>query len=351
MSYRQNYRAAVPYSGRISYSYPASQSGGSGTASYSGEVAVNVTINVNTNPFDGSVHTCNNTIDALTDAVVVMNAAQCAAIQETTRNVSKSLIDGFFGTIKTELSQQLQALDSAIKAGLGLIQEQGKAVSAQKNTMETDFNRIRSRYSTLFADLDNECYKRIYALDKNAFTLSEKAQKQLINEQTSNAAALSILEMQEESSSKMFLLISNLNRKVKEVLKTVHDYITQESRITALVDSFLFHEAPKEEAWAYIPAIWLESDNIDGNVKSHETFTVEYLEEKQKKQIAEKTDIFCSSDSSWHSISSEERDALHKEFTLLAEKYFEAKTGNTEQRVYKTMLSLWRNADLSSLMG
>ncbi|MDR1074447.1 MAG: hypothetical protein LBL45_12400 [Treponema sp.] len=349
MSYRRNYRASVPYSGRLSYSYPASQSGGSGSASYSGEVAVNVTINVDTSPFDGSVHNCNKTIDALTNSVVVMNAAQCAAIQETTQKIAKSLTDGFFGAIKTELSQQLQALDSAIKAGLGLIQEQGKAVSAQKNAMEVDFNRISSRYVALFMDIDDECYKRIYALDKNAFMLSEKVQKRLVSEQTSDSAALSALEMREEASSKMVLLISNLNRKAKQVLKTLHEYITQESRVTALVDSFLFNEARREKTPVYVPALWLEYDDMGGGAEYRETFAPEYLDQAQKKRIAEKTDAFCSGNSSWRSISAEEKEALHRAFAILAEKHFETKTSDAEQRVYKTTLSLWQNSDVLSL--
>jgi hypothetical protein len=333
----------------VSYNYPASQSGGSGTAFYSGEVPVNVTINVDTGPFDGSVQNCNKTIDALTHSVVVMNAAQCAAIQETSQKVSKSLIDGFFGAIKTELSQQLQALDSAIKAGLGLIREQGKAVSAQKNTMEIDFNRISSRYVALFADLDDECYKRIYALDKNAFMLSEKVQKKLVSEQTSNSAALSALEMGEDASSKILLLISNLNRKAKQVLKTLHEYITQESRLTALVDSFLFEEERQEKTPVYIPVLWSERDEIDGSAEYHETFASEYLDQAQKKHIAEKTDAFCSVNSSWRPLSAEEKESLHRAFAVLAEKHFETKTGDTEQRVYKTTLSLWQNSDLLSL--
>ncbi|MDR2448167.1 MAG: hypothetical protein LBD58_12920 [Treponema sp.] len=349
MSYRRNYRASVPYSGRVPYSYPASQNGGSGTASYSGEVAVNVTINVDTDPFDGSVHNCNKTIDALTHSVVIMNAAQCAAIQETTRKVSKSLIDGFFGAIKTELSQQLQALDSAIKAGLGLIHEQGKAVSAQKNSMEIDFNRISSRYVALFANLDDECYKRVYALDKNAFMLSENVQKKLVSEQTSDSAALSALEMGEEASSKIFLLISSLNRKAKHVLKTLHEYITQEARLTALVDSFLFNEKRQEKTPVYVPVLWSEGDEIGGVAECHETFAPEYLDQAQKKRIAEKTGAFCSANSSWRSLSAEEKESLHRAFAVLAEKHFETKTSDAEQRVYKTTLSLWQNSDLLSL--
>jgi hypothetical protein len=46
-----------------------------------------------------------------------------------------------------------------MNAGLGLLREQNKAVGDTKNTMETDYNRISSRYNSLFENIDNECYK------------------------------------------------------------------------------------------------------------------------------------------------------------------------------------------------
>jgi hypothetical protein len=351
MSYKQTYSANIPYSGTISYTYPASKNGGSSSVSYHDEVPLNVTINVNTNPFDSSVDKCNKTIDRLTGSVVAMNAAQSAAIRQTAKEVSKSLIDGFFGVINTELSQQLQALDSAIKASLGLIQEQSRAVSAQKNVMETDYNRISSRYLVLFADLDNECYKRIYALDKQSFYLSEKAQKQLLIEQGANAAALSLLGILEESSSKMFLLVSRLNRKVKEVLKTLREYITQEHRLNSLVNSFLFNEAAPENTPVYVPIICSETDAVDSGTANREIFMPEYLGGEQKKAIAGKTGAIYTNNSVWRPLDAGEKETLNKEFNALTEQYFEAKTSEIEQRVYKTMLSLWQNSNQLSLGG
>ena len=264
MSYSENYYADIPYSGSVSYSYPASEHGGSGSAHFSGSVPVNVTIDVNTHPFDGSVSRFNTSIDALSASVVAMHAAQCAAIQQTAKEVSGSVINGFFGFINVELSQQLSALDSAIKAAFGLIAEQNNAVTEIKNTMEGDYNRISSRYVRLFDDLDTECHKRIYALDKQSFNLSEKVQKQLLSESPSNTAALNLLGMEEVNSSKTFLFVSAINRTASEVLRTLHEYINQESSINSLINSLLFdEEIAKDETGNKIPfcvpAIWTES--------------------------------------------------------------------------------------------
>jgi hypothetical protein len=349
MSYSESYSASVPYSGSVSYSYPASQNGGSGTAHFSGSVPVNVTINVNTAPFDGSVDRFKTSIGALGASVAAMHAAQCAAIQQTASEISTSLINGFFGTINTELSQQLQALDSAIKAGFGLIQQQGKAVTDKKNVMEGDYNRISSRYLKLFADLDNECYKRIYALDRQSFTLSEKVQKQLLSESSSDAAAMNLLGIEELSSSKTLVFASSLNRKALEVLKTLHDYITQEFRINSLINTFLFNEEAGDPLSISIPVIWSESDMPEGGAVNRECFISDQVDPQGKQAITEKVNMFCSGASSaWKALEEQEKESLNREFNTLAESYFSG-AGEETERVYRTMLSLWQNAQMSSL--
>ena len=232
MSYRQHFYDSIQVSGSTSVSYPASQNGGTLHVPYSRNVSVDITVDVETDSFDNSVTHCNRSLDVLTGSVVAMNAAQCAVIQQTAKDVSQSLINGFFGTIRMELSQQLQALDSAIKAGFGLIEEQGKAVSEQKRTLETDYNRISSRYLAIFRDLDDECHKRIYALDKNSFNLSQNVQKKLLVETGANISAKNLLGIEEECSSRSMMTVSRVNRLARDVLETLQNYINQERTMT-----------------------------------------------------------------------------------------------------------------------
>jgi len=350
MSYSRNYHTSVHYSGSVSYTYGASEHGGSGTAHYSGSVPVNVTINVNTAPFDGSVAHFNKSVDFLTGSVVAMKTAQCMAIKQTSEEVSTALINGFFGTIKTEISQQLQALDSAIKAVFGLLIQQGKAVSDKKNVMEGDYNRISSRYIRLFADLDNECYKRIYALDKQSFNLSEKVQKKLLSESTSDAAANNLLSLEEVASSKTIIFISSLNRKVLDVMKTLYDYIMQETRINSLIESFLSNEETDGNISMDIPVIWSETDMLDGKASARDCHIPDYVESAVKSAITAKVDGYCSGSpqDSWKKTEEGEKTAINREFNTLAESTF-AGADETSQRVYKTMMTLWQNAESVSL--
>ena len=353
MSYRQNYRATVSYHGSVNVSYPASQNGGNKTVPYSCEVPVNVDIVVNTDPFDGSVLHCNSSIDALTGSVVAMNAAQCTAIQETGTRVSQSVINGFFGTINSELSQQLQALDSAVKASFGLIEQQAKAVAAQKGVMETDYNRISSRYVTLFADLDSECYKRIYALDKQSFLLSQKARGELLSEKYLNDAALNLLEIAEESSSKMFLIVSRIKRKAADVLQTLQSYISQETTIARLINSLLAKEAIGQPVTIYSPALVAETVQLESASQSYTAYVPNYMGEGQKSEMTKRIIDECSTGKNvvWTAISADEQEIINREFAAFTEKYFEGNDDTFEKRVYNTMLSLWQKTDLQSLKG
>jgi hypothetical protein len=352
MSYKQSFHESITVSGSKTVSYPKSDSGGSMTVHYSESVPVNVTIYVETEPFDNSVTRVNQNLDILTGSVVTMNAAQVAAIRKTAEEVSNSLIDGFFGTINQELTQQLQQLDSAIKAGFGLLNEQGKAVSAQKDTMETDYNRISSRYVALFQDLDNECYKRIYALDKSAFMLSDTLKKFLIEANT-NAGAKNLLCTDEDSASKGVLLTSRLKRIMLVVFKTLSGYVTQEERMAALINSFLSDRSVEKNETMYIPVIWTESDSLNTGTLAamletmieQSSFVPDFFDEPHRTMLAEKIAAYCigTTASEWKTAGTGAREAIGKEFKSIAEAEFGESSDEKSLRVYNKLIELWKN--------
>ena len=169
MSYRRSYsqRIAIHYSGSVSY--PASQSGGS--ASYSGTVYedINVNIDVDTEPFDRSVANCNSNVNLLTGAVVATEVAQVASIGENAKKVAGTIIQGFFKTIHSEISQQIGELSEDIDAHLTHLHELAKSLVAKQKQMETDYNRLAGHYLKIFNDYNKELENRIFELNKPAF--------------------------------------------------------------------------------------------------------------------------------------------------------------------------------------
>ncbi|MCL2878673.1 MAG: hypothetical protein FWF29_00375 [Treponema sp.] len=353
MSYSRNYHASVEYSGSVTLNYPASEHGGSVSGHYSGNVPVDVTINVNTQPFDGSVSHFNSSVDGLTGSVVAMHGAQCAAIQQTAKDVSASLLNGFFGAINSELTQQMNALNSAIKAAFGLIAEQGKAVTEKNTQMEGDYNRISSRYVRLFDDLDTECHKRINALDRPAFGLSENVQQKLLTETPQNMSALNLLGIEEVSSAKTMMLVSSINRRVLDVIKTLEDYVSQEETISTKVNSLLGDEKIDENIQLAVPVIWTENVMTETGADMHEIFIPGFIDEQRRQEITKRTENICANASApaWIACEEQDKEALDRQFKALGETAFINSQDETEQRIYQTMLSLWQKSEMNVLKG
>ncbi|MBO7160425.1 MAG: hypothetical protein J6V62_03185 [Paludibacteraceae bacterium] len=182
MSYTQNFRrrVAVPYSGSVSVSYPASQNGGTTTAYYSGTAYedVDVEIYVDTVPFDDSVVGCNASVGGLTTSVAAMNAAQCASIRENAEKVSSTIINGFFQTVRTDLSAQKAELQQTVNARLILLNEQKKSLLALQKKMSEDYARTSARYLKIFNDLNDELSNRIHQIDQHVFDFAKNVEDQ-----------------------------------------------------------------------------------------------------------------------------------------------------------------------------
>ena len=178
MSYHRSYRrtVAVRYSGTISY--PASQSGG--TKSYSGTAYedIDIDIYVDTNDFDRSINNCNNTVNGLTASIGAMNAAQCKAIQDNADKVSKSIIDGFFLSVKTDLQTQKAELEQVIESRLVLLRQQAESLREKQKNMSEDYARTSARYQKIFNDINNELSVRIHQIDQPIFDLVKDVDSQ-----------------------------------------------------------------------------------------------------------------------------------------------------------------------------
>lgn len=197
MSYtrRFNKRIAVHYSGTVSY--PPSQSGG--TKSFSGTAYEDVTININvdTNDFDYSIGECNEKVDGLTGAVVATETAQVVAINNNAKKIGKTIIDGFFKTVQSEISQQVMELSVNIDSLLIHLKELSKRCLEKQKQMEIDYNRISQRYLKIFEDLNKELENRIYELDKPAFTvkrISDKNTSRITGDTSFGTVAVSGME-------------------------------------------------------------------------------------------------------------------------------------------------------------
>ena len=307
MSYSRKYREriAVPYSGSVRYSYPASEKGGSGTAHYSGTAYedVNVNIEVDTNPFDNSVENCNTNVNLLTGAVVATEAAQIASIDKNSKKVAKTIVNGFFSYIRSEISQQIAELSQGIDSQLMHLRELSKAVADKKRQMESDFLRISGRYYKVFEDLNNELSNRIYELDKPTFVFKKELDNQNIRSINNDLVNTVAVFGKEGSELHSKISASFAKKRAYDTLNKARQFLIQQKKLDRTIKESMLNESI--ESMQYIPVCFVETKE-EKNQLTKSVHTPGFITALSKNDIKNELVLkFASSNNSWYSVPSE----------------------------------------------
>lgn len=283
MGYHQRFSRTiyVRYSGSVSY--PASEHGG--TQSYSGTTTetVDIDIYVDTDPFDRSVNECNNVVSGLTTSVATMSAAQVAAIDANAKKVGSTIINGFFSTVKSEISQQITELRSNIDATLLRLHELAKQCADKQRQMKDDYARITSRYMKIFDELDKECENRIFELDRPAFnfkrTTDQTSERATCNDMVATAAVSGgengIVEARIEAS--------HTKRRAMEALGRANAFLSLQRRTENIIAQSTFINGTY--GVYYAPVCYLET--CDSQTLNRKTFSPSYLSRLDNAKLVE----------------------------------------------------------------
>lgn len=174
MSYTTKFTETISGSVSGSFSYPASQNGGSHSVTLHWSEPVNVVVRVEDDPFKSSVNSCRSQVDLMTASVAATEAAQIASKMESSRQVGVAITDGFNGLIQSEISQQMIEIEAMMPPKMQELRALSDRCVGLRQQMERDFARIGERYGRLFSDLDSELKRRILALDQKTFTLCQE---------------------------------------------------------------------------------------------------------------------------------------------------------------------------------
>lgn len=270
MSYSRSFtkRIAVHYSGSVSY--PASQS--SGTVHYSGTAYedVNVTITVDTDEFDSSVHNCNQTVGVLTGAVVATEGAQVASIKEKADRVGQTIINGFFKTIRSEISQQIMELANKIDALLLHLNSLSQRCTEKQQQMEKDYRRISERYTKIFEELNQELQNRIYELDKPAFAFRQESDKnvsRLLETDMVNTVAVSGAE---NSHLEALMSASYVKKNALDSLFKINTFLEEQKKTKNVLQNCMMPYC--DSSLYYVPICYVETTGIDNQI-NHSIYT------------------------------------------------------------------------------
>ncbi len=312
MSYSRSYseRIAVRYSGTVSYNYPASQNGGSGTAHYSGTTYedVNVNIDVDTNPFDESVEGCNNNVNILTGTVVATESAQIVSIDKNAKKIGTTIIEGFFKTIRFEISQQIVELSKRIDAQIMHLRELAKSCSAKQKQMETDYNRLSSRYLKIFEDLNNELSNRIFELDKPAFLFKKDCDNHANRSSNNDLVSTVTVCGTEESALQARIYASVAKKRAMDTISQVKIFLWKQKNLEISIDQCMLNE--NVSAKRYAPVCYLETLGNNSQINRN-VYQPDFFSRMNDNKLIEDFD-----NQNWLNASTEKKDNIQRYFNL-----------------------------------
>ena len=345
MSYSKTYNGSVAYSGSVSYtySYPASEHGGSGsgTAHYSGQVPVSVNLYVDTDPFDSSVADCSHSVRTLNGAVVAMNSSQVASIAKSANEVSSHIISGFFNMIGSELSQNMVALAAKFKAVFELLSTKSSILKKQHIVMQDDYSRISDRYNKVFQNLDEELEKRVVALDKNVFEISKRVQGEQLHSEASKKVTQFLIGVNEDEIVQQQLIIANAKARVLQAMDGLAQNVVQENAYSNKVNSIVTEKNCNSGEENYIPVIYTESSSLHSDMVDYNCVSNPKSSDSIQKINETVKSYFVSNYSNTN--TEYERKQINEAFSLIAEREFQNLTDEKSRRVYEVLTKLKEN--------
>jgi hypothetical protein len=304
MSYSRSYSETITVSGSktVNVSYPASQNGGttSATVHYTEYVPVNVNIHVDTDSFDSSVDQCNTHVNLLTGSVVATEVAQVVSIDSNSEKVADTIISGFFGFIRSEISQQIAELSQNIDAHLMHLKELCQSTLAKKKQMEGDFLRISSRYFKIFDDLNKELYNRIYELDKPAFLFQKELDNHNIRTIGNDLVNTVAIFGRESGELQSKISVSYAKKRALDTLTKAKIFLWQQKKLNNTIQKSMLNENITNRH--YSPVCFLETCN-EKNQIGKDLFIPEFLTAFQNNLIKSAlTEQFSENTTFWNTI-------------------------------------------------
>lgn len=259
MSYDRSFTKTITvyYSGSVSY--PPSKDGGTISYSDSKQETVTVNIHVDTNSFDSSVDQCNSNVKLLTGAVVATEAAQVAQISKNAKTIGQTIVNGFFKTVSSEISQQVSALTSKIDAHLTHLQGLAERCIEKQKQMSVDHDRLVARYEKIFTELNKELENRIFLIDEPVF-LTRRTIDKTTDRSSKNDLVTTIAVSGDETGKLQAQIGSSFTKELAlEAINSANVFLNKQAEVDNNIKKSMLNKSC--DATQYVPVLFIETEN------------------------------------------------------------------------------------------
>jgi hypothetical protein len=220
----------------------------------------NFTFTVDTEEMANSLHGVAPHVDGTTAAVVAMQTAVISAEKKAAEKICENVNRGFFGLIRSQISQKLAICKSQMDARVMELGQQSQELLGIRGRMERDFQMIAARYAKLFRSLDAALYTRINELDKPLVSFVSKDLEKIRNRTRFAQATVPVHQVETISTSQL-IAVSQAKSSTARAIGCIHQFVNDANQQHALVDRMLGESRDGASGPVQVPVLFMESDN------------------------------------------------------------------------------------------
>ena len=229
---------------------------------------IDVNIMVNTKPFDNSVDRCGDHIGTLTSSIIGFKAANVASKIDNEKQIVSRVTSGFSSLIEQNLTLQNVGIEAEMHALAGELMQQCKELEYKHEVMNKDFNRIKSRYISLFDTITKELNNRLKQLIKPCFDFVYQVLQEQNRRIETSLLSVATTTGKESDAARIAIQASKMKGNAEKLIFTTRNYIIGNKSLNIVKDTFLF-EGNGSDKVCYTPVILCFSDDDLSSSKKH----------------------------------------------------------------------------------
>ena len=227
---------------------------------------IDVNINVDTRPFDNSVNRCGDHIGTLTGSIVGFKTANVASKIENEKQIVNRVTSGFSNLIEQNLTLQNAGIEAEMHALAGELMQQCKALEDKHEVMNKDFNRIKSRYTSLFDTITKELNNRLKQLIKPCFDFVSQVRLEQNRRIETSLLSVATTTGKESDAARIAIQTSKMKSNAEKLISIASNYIVGNKSLNTARNAFFINGDGSDRVY-YAPVILCVSSDESSSSK------------------------------------------------------------------------------------
>ncbi len=227
---------------------------------------IEVNVKVNTTPFDNSVNRCGDHVGTLTGSIIGFKTANVASKVNNEKKIANSVTSGFSSLIEQNLALQNAGIEAEMHALAGELMQQCKELEYKHEVMNKDFNRIKSRYTSLFETITKEMNNRIKQLIKPCFDFVSQVRQEQNRRIETYLLSVATTTGKESDSARIAIQASKMKSNAENLISTAGGYIKGNKSLSIAKDTFCI-DTEESDKVCYAPVIIAYSGEESSSLK------------------------------------------------------------------------------------